>query len=264
MPLTQPSSIIYLDETWFNQHDYETRHWLNEDEFTGCKTVIGKGKRLVIVHAGSRAGFVKNGFRAFWSDGKKADYHESMDAEFFEQWFAQLLSDLPESSVIVMDNASYHSRQVNKPPSSSSKKADIIAWLLNNQINFEQDMLKVELLELVKKNREATTYAVDKMAEERGHQVVRLPPYHCTFNPIEMIWAQLKGFVRSHNRTGRQADIMRLVEMAVETVTPHSWEKCCQHVLKVEEDYWRSDHLMEDVGPFLIDLQTSDESSDEE
>ena len=140
------------------------------------------------------------------------------------------------------------------------------SWQLNNQISFDQDMLKVELLELVKKNRETTMYTVDKMAGERGHQVVRLADchrtYHCTFNPIKMIWAQLKGFVRSHNRTGRQADIMRLVEIAVETVTPHYWQKCCQYVLKIEKDYWRSDHLMEDVGPFVIDLQSSDASSD--
>ena len=126
------------------------------------------------------------------------------------------------------------------------------SWLLNNQINFDQDMVKAEFLELVKKNLEATMYTVDKMAGERGHQVVRLADchrtYHCTFNPIEIIWAQLKGFVRSHNRTGRQADIMRLVEMTVETMTPHYWEKCRQHVLKIEEGYWRSDHLMEDVG----------------
>ena len=51
---------MYLDETWFNQYDYLEKAWLDEDEFCGRKAVLGKGKRLVIVHAGSRAGFVRN------------------------------------------------------------------------------------------------------------------------------------------------------------------------------------------------------------
>ena len=75
-----------------------------------------------------------------------------------------------------MDNASYHSRKLNKPPTSSSKKDDIKAWLHSNNISFDDDMLKVELLELVKKNKEETGYVVDQMAEQKGHQVVRLPP----------------------------------------------------------------------------------------
>jgi transposase len=36
------------------------------------------------------------------------------------------------------------------------------------------------------------TYELDQVANERGHQVIRLPPYHCHFNPIELVWAQVK------------------------------------------------------------------------
>jgi len=28
-----------------------------------------------------------------------------------------------------------------------------------------------------------------------GHEVVKLPPYHCQYNPIEMFWAQVEGEV---------------------------------------------------------------------
>jgi hypothetical protein len=30
-------------------------------------------------------------------------------------------------------------------------------------------------------------YAVDEMAKAHGHTVLRLPPYHCVFNPIELL-----------------------------------------------------------------------------
>ncbi|XP_043201307.1 uncharacterized protein LOC122370105 [Amphibalanus amphitrite] len=255
--------IVYLDETWFNQHDYDAKYWLDDQEFTGHKTVIGKGKRLVIIHAESRNGFVSNCFRAFWSDGKLADYHESMNSEYFEEWFSSLIKQLQPNSVIVMDNASYHSRQLDKPPTAASKKEDLKAWLFHNDVPFEEDMLKVELLELVKKHQGKPTYAVDDMAERSGHKVVRLAPYHCVLNPIELIWAQVKGYVRKHNKSGRMEEVRKLVEAAVEEVTPVMWEKCCDHVCKLEQEFWTNDRLMDDIGPFTIDLRSdSSDSSD--
>jgi transposase len=38
-------------------------------------------------------------------------------------------------------------------------------------------------------------YKLDAVALKMGHEVVRLPPYHCQYNPIELIWAQVKGEV---------------------------------------------------------------------
>ena len=29
--------------------------------------------------------------------------------------------------------------------------------------------------------------------------VLRLPTKHCEYNPVEMIWSQIKGYVASHN-----------------------------------------------------------------
>lgn len=44
---------------------------------------------------------------------KTGDYHESMDARHFEEWFEKVLVKMQRNDVIVMDNASYHSRYVN-------------------------------------------------------------------------------------------------------------------------------------------------------
>ena len=35
-------------------------------------------------------------------------------------------------------------------------------------------------------------FKVDEMAKEAGHEVIRLPPYHCNLSPIELLWAFMK------------------------------------------------------------------------
>ena len=49
--------------------------------------------------------------------GKKndANYHSKMNAMDFEEWWeCHLLPNLPAGAVIVMDNASYHTRVTNE------------------------------------------------------------------------------------------------------------------------------------------------------
>ena len=48
-------------------------------------------------------------------------------------------------------------------------------------------------------------YFVDELAKQQGHVVVRPPPYHCVFNPIELLWSYQKHLVRS-NSTFRTID----------------------------------------------------------
>jgi len=54
-----------------------------------------------------------------------------------------------------------------------------------------------------------------------GHEVIRLPPYHCQYNPIELIWAQVKGEVATKNTTFKLADVEKLMHEAIDSVTYH-------------------------------------------
>jgi hypothetical protein len=71
------------------------------------------GKRITILHAGSENDWVPN---ALLLSAKKikdfrVDYDEDTTADLFEEWFKnKLLPNIPPTSVIVMDNATYHSR----------------------------------------------------------------------------------------------------------------------------------------------------------
>ncbi|RVE41990.1 hypothetical protein evm_013365 [Chilo suppressalis] len=118
-----------------------------------------------------------------------------MDAERFQEWFLNLLTNIPPNSTIIMDNAPYHSVQIDKVPTSANKKADLVAWLQRKGVEADMSLLKVEWLHLVKLHKPPRpTYAIDQLAEEHGHKVIRLPPYHCQYNAIELIWAQVKGY----------------------------------------------------------------------
>ena len=54
-------------------------------------------------------------------------------------------------------------------------------------------MLKDELLELCKNQKQEPVYVLDQILSQHGHLALRLPPYHPDLNPIELIWANLKG-----------------------------------------------------------------------
>ncbi|CAI2316669.1 unnamed protein product [Caenorhabditis sp. 36 PRJEB53466] len=57
--------------------------------------------------------------------------------------------------------------------------------------------------------REAfTVYELDAWPDELwGVRIIRLPPYHCQWNPIEFLWAQLKFYLR---RLGHTDDPLEL------------------------------------------------------
>nr|XP_023027331.1 uncharacterized protein LOC111515338 [Leptinotarsa decemlineata] len=124
-------------------------------------------------HIGSSEGFVKVGWMVFESK-KNGDYHQEMDATVFEEWFKNILVKLPQRSVIVMDNTSYHSRRVEKLARSCWKKADITEWLQMKAIPFESPMLKAKLLNLAKRHKSKfVRYVTDEMAKTKGMSVLR-------------------------------------------------------------------------------------------
>ena len=110
----------------------------------GLKTPISKGQCVVIVHAGSEAGFVPNALLTLKAEGKSGDYHDNMNYENYEKWLkTQLIPNIPPNSVVVVDNASYHNKQYDLAPTSNTRKADMQAWLSEKGIEYDDEMLKL-------------------------------------------------------------------------------------------------------------------------
>ena len=97
-----------------------------------------------------------------------------------------------------------------------------------------QKTLKVNLLELVQQQRVDDTYFIDEMARKAGHTVLRLPPYHCHLNPIELSWGMLKQRVRRRVRHYKWDECLRLIEEVFSEITAANWERFCHHTQEEE------------------------------
>ena len=84
------------------------------------------------------------------------DYHDSMNTKNFEKYFASLFEKLPKNSVIVIDNASYHSRNLDSYPKSNWRKQQLIDWLKEKNITIPHKAFRAELWTMAKVERENT------------------------------------------------------------------------------------------------------------
>ncbi|KAJ8913801.1 hypothetical protein NQ315_002707 [Exocentrus adspersus] len=190
-----PLQCVYLDETCIYSKGSFKRTWQDNSIKSYRKGHEGTGKRFIVLHAGTKHGFVENASLVFSSISKSADYHDSMNREMFEKWMTEkLLPNLEEPSLIIMDNAPYRSALAEKLPTTSWTKSQMQKWLQQKNIQFDNNCLRVKLLEICKKHRpNERRYVVDEMINANGHQVLRLPPYHCQYNPIEHVWGICKN-----------------------------------------------------------------------
>lgn len=167
--------------------------------------------------------------------------------------------------MIVFDNAPYHSVQADKAPNSSNRKEDLINWLERKGVEVNPQFKKVELVELVKRHKpQQPKYIVDNLLQSYGHKVIRLPPYHCHFNPIELIWAQIKGYVARNNQAFTVTEIKRLFNEAVQNTKAEQWGNVVRHVEKVLGVAWENEGIIEEaVEDMIISVRNSSSSEEE-
>jgi transposase len=132
------------------------------------------------------------------------NYHGQMNSDNFEKCVNEkVFPNLATPSVSVMGNAPNHGKQVDKPPTKSSLKKDIMEYLRRHRVPCEEGMKKFTLFSLFEKFRpKKNVYHIDTLFAAHCHTVIRLPPYMFDLNPVELAWRQIKGYVRSHNTAG--------------------------------------------------------------
>ena len=61
-------------------------------------------------------------------------------------------------------------------------------------------------------------YLLYQIALEYEHEVVRLRPYHCYYNLIELVWAQIENKVAIRNDTFKLEDVNSLANEVIENI----------------------------------------------
>ncbi|KAG7167335.1 hypothetical protein Hamer_G030362 [Homarus americanus] len=144
---SNPRPEVYLDETWINQNQCVERCWTVNDGSAGPKLKSGRGARFIIAHAGGRPRmeprvtttiqWIMNGLRP----GLKSNYSKTSkeDVKIF--------------------------KIINKVPTSSSMKCEVMQWRGSNNICYDPSFTKVELLQVCKQQKEKQEYEIDQIAD---------------------------------------------------------------------------------------------------
>uniref|UniRef100_A0A1B0F009 C2H2-type domain-containing protein n=1 Tax=Lutzomyia longipalpis TaxID=7200 RepID=A0A1B0F009_LUTLO len=141
-----------------------------------------KMKRFLIMHVASVEGFVEGALHWFETDKKLGE--EEMTGDAFLEYFRKILPLLRENSVIVMDDASYH---------SVKSENNVVDW-------------------------------IDDVAEKSGQTILRLPPYHGDLNPIEYAWPACIAYMQEKlpASPANVADLLQ--EATTSLITQQDWK----------------------------------------
>lgn len=256
---------VFLDETWVFSKGGDRRVWQDGSKSTECKK-SGSGVRYIIVHAGNNGGFIENASLIFRSNKKTGDYHDNMNRANFEKWFkTQLIPNLEQPSLIIMDNASYHSGLDEEIPRKSWTKQHMLEWLLKKSVKVPDNAFKDRIWETVQQQTmPKKIYHLDNYAESHGHRVLRLPPYHCQYNAIELVWSECKRNFNENVTTINSSPeaVVNLWDSIVKGIPKQHWINYIKHTENVIQEAWETEKKLNtlEVEPMIIDV--SDDSTD--
>jgi len=251
---------IYLDESYINKNHSRDATWYFSGDGSIISKPTGKGERLIIVNAIDKEGWIPNAKLVFPASKKSDDYHSNMNWRVFREWFEnQLLKNIPDNSIIIMDNAAYHNilaEETFPKPGHTIKRLQ--EWLTHNQIPWSTDMLKEELYAVCQRFAPKPEFALDRIVSKHGHTILRTPPYHPELQPIETCWAVVKGYVAAHNDFTMKK-VWELLEDGFTKVTTNTINGIIKKVIKEEDSFWVEDAAKFPEKEAMFDVEESSE-----
>ncbi|XP_050307978.1 uncharacterized protein LOC126744565 [Anthonomus grandis grandis] len=257
---------VFIDETWIFSKASFRSSWQDDTKQTDSRK-NSEGHRYIVVHTGTKDGFIKGANLIFKSGLKTRDYHDNMNRKNFENWFkTQLVPNLPPKSFIIMDNASYHSGLLEEISRKIWTKQRQTEWLKKKNIGVPEKAMKDKIWSIACRNCSSEKkYFLDEYVKPLGHKILRLPPYHCQFNAIEMVWSERKRKYDQYisNLKGSPSEVLTTWERVINEISIDHWQKNVFHTEKVIEKAWEAIQVCDsyDILPLVI---TTDEDDDDE
>ena len=107
-------------------------------------------------------------------------------------------------------------------------------------------------------------YAVDEMAKAHGHTVLRLPPYHCVFNPIELLWGYQKQVLRRESSSRTIEEAQQACKRVFAKIPKDDLSRYFDHVKGVEAYYAKQEGFTAEHPPVIIRLDDDDDEEEDQ
>lgn len=249
------SRFVYLDESYIHCNYSRHEDSLYDPNDQDCIEPIKKhkGQRYCFIGAiisgepsipeelqfdSDAAHFITESLDIFVG-GRTKDYHGMFDGEYFKKWISNLIRILSEKdiskAIVIMDNAKYHKQLPPDTPKSSNTKKLLLEYcerkgIVTNATSYKS-MIWADVIRYINDNVKPI---VVKMLEDAGHQVIFTPPYHSDLQPIELIWANVKGEVgRQYDNNTNFSKVLERLKSAFANLTSKCVKGCIDKTNKI-------------------------------
>lgn len=293
LPPEERKREVYLDESYIHQHyKWKPKECLydpNDDQDIQVSKAPEKGERycfLCAIQSASpsprgrasedTAGMVPMSLWAFSPTRKqdhRGDYHKVFKGPNFIQWWRdQLLPNLNDPSIIIMDNASYHCTYADRVPKVyKAKTTQLTEYLTSVGIEVESaDTLPILREKANAYIKEYEQWECVRLAEEYGHEVLFTPAYHSDLQPIELVWARVKGNIgRQYDINTKLSDVYERLLKEFDNLDTEDGKnyinKVIERTYRLSVELWNKVNKEPDETQSPVDIQGSseDEQGDE-
>ena len=243
--------IVYMDESYIHKnycrHDDSLYDPNDEQDLT--TVAAHKGQRYCFIaaiidadhslplglrHPKQNAHILTDTVDIF-EGGKKQtkDYHGMFNHDYFVVWMGKLLQCLKDrgiyNAIIVMDNAKYHKKLPEECPRARYKKAILQEACDKYNIPYDDtEDTKAVIWQLLRRYiRDNIPPVIVKMASDAGHELLYSPPHYSDLQPIELVWAIIKGEVgRQYTTETTFSDVLIRLQKAIGNLNSRSIQGC--------------------------------------
>jgi hypothetical protein len=277
----QGRPFVFMDESWLNKNMVTSNCWTDGTGECEPDVPIGKGERWILIGAGGKeTGWINQSFKMWKGHVQSEDYHTEMNAEVFEDWMKQhLLPHVPANACIVIDRAPYHTMltEDSKAAKLSGTRQNLALWLVaqgarddsgtvltldrllneptpvpdeNGGVKMNVGWAKLMMATLARDLTPKPQYMVHEWVKtfnaqhNRDIKVLLLPVAHPMLNPIEMMWSQIKQYVRKNNVDYTMPTIQRLAHRKQQMQSKSAWTAVFDHMHIYAVNQWTADELL--------------------